>query len=109
MSGVRAGAACGGQISRQSLRTPRIPIIHKPSTKTQAVVAARSGSDRRGHSGQTNVVIRARFSAAANATARLNCIAVPRTVNDEYELFVERKIGDVSKRYQFPFKLRADK
>jgi hypothetical protein len=45
----------------------------------------------------------------ANATATLNCLAVPRTITDEYELFIERKIGDISKRYQFPFKIRADK
>jgi hypothetical protein len=43
------------------------------------------------------------------ATVTLNVLAIPRTVNDEYELYVERKIGLSVKRFQMPFKLRADK
>ena len=45
----------------------------------------------------------------AGSTAVLSAGKIARTPDDEYELFVERKIGTQTKRFQIPFRLKAEK
>ena len=40
-----------------------------------------------------------------NAVVSLVTSKIPRTTGDEYELFIERRIGDNIRRYQLPFRL----
>ena len=43
------------------------------------------------------------------STALLQAGKVVRTPDDEYELFVERKMGAATRRFQIPFRLKAEK
>ena len=45
----------------------------------------------------------------AGATALLPAGKISRAPDDEYELFVERKIGGQTRRFQIPFRLKAEK
>ncbi len=45
----------------------------------------------------------------AGATALLPAGKIARVADDEYELFVERKIGGQTRRFQIPFRLKAEK
>lgn len=40
-----------------------------------------------------------------SAVVSLSTSKIPRTTSDEYELFIERRIGDNIRRYQLPFRL----
>ncbi len=45
----------------------------------------------------------------AGSSALLAAGKIERSADDEYELFVERKIGAQTKRFQVPFRLKAEK
>ena len=43
-----------------------------------------------------------------NQNINITSSAIARTPDDEYEIFVDRKINDIIKRFQIPFKLAAE-
>ena len=45
----------------------------------------------------------------AGSVGSLPAGKIARTADDEYELFVERKIGPQTKRFQIPFRLKTEK
>ncbi len=44
----------------------------------------------------------------ADATPTMIATGIPRNAEDDYELYVERRIGDQVRRFQVPFKLEAE-
>ncbi len=44
-----------------------------------------------------------------NATPLISLSGVPRTVDDDYEWYVERRINDTVRRFQVPFKLEPER
>lgn len=121
-TGVGAGAAVGVPVDVVDVKTPeaslavqevkllglRISNLARNNFRPELVIAVSDAGyyrvvDSNGEALCDWVLLE------ANAKTTLKCLAVPRTINNEYDLYVERKIGDFTKRYQFPFKLRADK
>jgi hypothetical protein len=45
----------------------------------------------------------------ADATPTMIAAGIPRNADDDYELYVERRIGDRVRKFQMPFKLEAER